>query len=438
MIFIMVFLLQWNARSLLANGQEFKKYIDELPSKPEVMCLQESWLRPNLDFRISGYMAIRCDRMDGVGGGCATFIREDVPFREVGIGKEQEYVSVEIWTEEGECAIVNYYNPCKKLDLMELLQIEGMECSRVIMCGDFNAHSTLWGGTRSDVNGDTMEQVLEEKNMVCLNDGTGTRIDVHTGKTSALDLTLVTRNLAGICEWEVVKDTTVGSDHFMILCQVGLQRRVAQGAVTGRGIFSRADWEMFRHICEEEMDKIDLGEEIETIDRKIRTSLIEAAIKTIPRSKGKMKKKAVPWWTEECSKVVKDRNALFKILRKNVNYQNLIKYKKAQAMVRKVVRKAKRQSWKNFCNKIGRTTPVGEVWGMIKSMRGIRKEKQYPVLKMREEIAVSDKEKAEMIAKALISIHSSDNLTEEGKRGREATMSAHPGILDRREGSGRF
>lgn len=73
---------------------------------------------------------------------------------------------------------------------------------------------------------------------------------------------------------------------------------------------------------------------------------------------------------------------------------------------------------------------------MIKSMRGIRKEKQYPVLKTREEIAVSDKEKAEMIAKALICIHSSDNLTEEGKRGREATMSAHPGILVRREGSG--
>ena len=58
---IMVLLLQWNARSLLANGQEFKMYVDDLSSKPEVICVQETWLRPNLDFRIVGYASVRCD-----------------------------------------------------------------------------------------------------------------------------------------------------------------------------------------------------------------------------------------------------------------------------------------------------------------------------------------------------------------------------------------
>ena len=38
-----------------------------------------------------------------------------------------------------------------------------------------------------------------------------------------------------------------------------------------------------------------------------------------------------------------------------------------------------------------------------------------------------------MIAKALTQIHSSDNLTEEGKRGREVTRSAYPGVIERRE-----
>ena len=66
-------------------------------------------------------------------------------------------------------------------------------------------------------------------------------------------------------------------------------------------------------------------------------------------------------------------------------------------------------------------------------MRGIRREWQYPVLKMGEEAAGSDEEKAEMIAKALTQIHSSDNLTGEGKRGREVTRSAYPGVLERRE-----
>lgn len=51
---------------------------------------------------------------------------------------------------------------------------------------------------------------------------------------------------------------------------------------------------------------------------------------------------------------------------------------------------------------------MGDVWSMIRSMRGIGKEWQYPVLNMGEEIAVSDGEKAEMLAKALIQIHSMD------------------------------
>lgn len=36
--------------------------------------------------------------------------------------------------------------------------------------------------------------------MVCLNDECETRIDVHTGKSSALDLTLVSKAGAGISE----------------------------------------------------------------------------------------------------------------------------------------------------------------------------------------------------------------------------------------------
>ena len=44
--------------------------------------------------------------------------------------------------------IVNLYNLCKRLDLLALGNVEGQDRRR----GDFNAHSTLWGGSRTDVN----------------------------------------------------------------------------------------------------------------------------------------------------------------------------------------------------------------------------------------------------------------------------------------------
>lgn len=170
----------------------------------------------------------------------------------------------------------------------KLTQIEGMDGNRVMLCADFNAHSTLWGGARTDANGVVIEELLEEKGMVCVNDGRGTRIDVGTGNTSVLDLTLVSRNLAGICEWEVADDTTVGSDHFPVLCSVLLQRNERQGKFLGKWVFNSAKWGQFEYMCEKEIDRIDLNEDGEEIDKKFRAILIEVANETISRSKGKM------------------------------------------------------------------------------------------------------------------------------------------------------
>lgn len=41
-------------------------------------------------------------------------------------------------------------------------------------------------------------------------------MDVHTGKESALDLTLVSNTLAEKCLWEVGGDAGVGSDHYPV------------------------------------------------------------------------------------------------------------------------------------------------------------------------------------------------------------------------------
>jgi hypothetical protein len=38
----MVVILQWNDPSLLANGQEFKQFIVDMPAKADVICVQET------------------------------------------------------------------------------------------------------------------------------------------------------------------------------------------------------------------------------------------------------------------------------------------------------------------------------------------------------------------------------------------------------------
>lgn len=53
---------------------------------------------------------------------------------------------------------------------------------------------------------------MDERELVSLNDGRGTRINLQTGFESALDLTLVSKTLSGNSKWEVWTVTTVGSD----------------------------------------------------------------------------------------------------------------------------------------------------------------------------------------------------------------------------------
>ncbi len=177
----MVSVLQWNARSLYANGLEFKSYINQMKVKPEVICIQESWLKPKLEFVLKGYIRVRRDREAGKGGGCITFVKEGIPYRVLEKGVELEYIVLEIWIEKNNYVIINIYNPCKRLMLNHLEEIKGLNGEKVICCGDFNAHSSLWGGQLTDANGQVIEEILEKENLVCVNDGRYTRVDVCSG-----------------------------------------------------------------------------------------------------------------------------------------------------------------------------------------------------------------------------------------------------------------
>ncbi len=44
--------------------------------KSSVICVKESWLKPNLQFVLPGYKSVRKDRVEKQGGGVVTFIKE--------------------------------------------------------------------------------------------------------------------------------------------------------------------------------------------------------------------------------------------------------------------------------------------------------------------------------------------------------------------------
>ena len=115
-------------------------------------------------------MSVRRDREEGTGGGCATFVKEGIPYRVIDIGVEMESIIIEVWVGKRNMGIINFYNPCRKLDIKKLEEMEGKSNGNTVWCGDFNAHNTLWGGENNDRNGEIVEE-LDGQNLVCVNDG---------------------------------------------------------------------------------------------------------------------------------------------------------------------------------------------------------------------------------------------------------------------------
>ncbi|KAK7899409.1 hypothetical protein WMY93_020262 [Mugilogobius chulae] len=368
-----------------------------------------------------GYIAIRQDRQTGSGGGCATFIKNGMQYRLLRKDKVNESMAVSVWCRNKEVTVINYYNPCQRLELDGLLQLQGQERSHVIWCGDFNAHNTLWGGGHTESNGQVVEALLEENDLVCLNDGRGTRYDVCTGRKSVLDLTLVSNALASKSIWDVWPKDFMGSDHFPVVTSIQIEKEQICTQGRGRWVLEKADWKKFMEISEQLLGEVDVSQDVDEVNHVFCSKIVQAASRAIPKSKGTMKRVAVPWWTPECTAAIKERNKAYRILEKSHNFDNMIAYKKAQALVKKIIRKNKRGGWKSFCGKIGRTTPVSSVWNMIKKMGGQKREWGYPVLEANDRQAVTDKEKSEMMVETFVKVHGSGNLSDESKRRRELT-----------------
>lgn len=237
-ILIALLILQWNARCLIANGQDFKQFIYSQKEKPDLVCIQESWLKPQLDFIIEGYVANRRDRRDGAGGGCVTFVKEIISYRTIVSGTELECVISEVCVEGKNLVVINFYNPCRKLELSKLEEIEKVNRGNTVWCGDFNAHSTTWGSDKTDYNGQIAEELMDEKRHACIYDGRNTRINVNSGKESVLDLTLVSNTLVPLCDWHVHQ---MGNDQYPIYCKRNIATVKAKESSGGKWIFGKAN-----------------------------------------------------------------------------------------------------------------------------------------------------------------------------------------------------
>lgn len=92
--------------------------------------------------------------------------------------------------------IVN--NPCEKLNPSILEDVVGPQQINRAWCGDFNSHNSFWGSNDTDANGLVVEEFIDEKYLVCINNREGTRYNNNHYTEAILDLTFISSSIAGI------------------------------------------------------------------------------------------------------------------------------------------------------------------------------------------------------------------------------------------------
>ena len=73
--------------------------------------------------------------------------------------------------------------------------VKSFESPKVIV-GDFNGHNPAWESRKCNITGNFIVDSLDETNMVRLNDGSSTRFSTPKQNLSAVDLSIISRNIS--------------------------------------------------------------------------------------------------------------------------------------------------------------------------------------------------------------------------------------------------
>ena len=148
-------IFQWNCNGLLAHLNEFKQHLAQ--NSYDVICLQETFLKPSKNFNLTGYSVVRKDRVEMGKGGLVTLIRDSIDYTEIIPQDGIECILIKIKSDNSHTTIVNLYIPPDQD--VDINHISSLFTPKTIIVGDLNAKNTLWGSPLTDQRGIIIENL---------------------------------------------------------------------------------------------------------------------------------------------------------------------------------------------------------------------------------------------------------------------------------------
>ncbi|VEN61719.1 unnamed protein product [Callosobruchus maculatus] len=304
-------ILQWNARSIVAQKASLQHFL--INHDVDIIVISETWLKESQVFSLSGYNCIKKCRTNGTGG-VAIFIKQAIEFQEFKILQNfnSSIEACAVTLNHLKYNIVSIYKPpdvCATLGDWESLFNQFK--APTIFCGDFNAHHGLWGYSYDNSQGNILVEATEIKSLVILNNGNPTRISVpsNVNQFSAVDLTLVSSEIADITEWEVLPDS-MGSDHFPILLTILNNNQSFEISPYCRWNDACGNWDKFQDSLNKSLNDIANLNDLPNQEKftNLLNAITVAADSSMPIKKPFTPTSVKPiWWDENCTRAYETR-----------------------------------------------------------------------------------------------------------------------------------
>ena len=348
---------------------------------PSIICIQETHLKYNINPNIpSQYFSIFHNNSNHTTSkqGIGILVRKNINYNIININSNFLVIAIEI-NMGIKFALLNIYIPPNQpFSASDINNIISQINIPIILVGDCNAWSDLWGSPASNNRGKALEDVILASNLAVLNNGSPTHFSTHKTFTH-VDISLCSSHLLPITEWKI-SNNLYGSDHYPIFTYFHINQRTTIFKPKPKFKTNFANWPKFEKLCDSLSSKTTSSQNINKEAANIQKSILTAAHFSIPQTKYVWRKHNLPWWNQELQILRDQKQKAWSEYKRNRSNELLLSFKKTKAQFRYHSKKAKNQSLENFTSSINPLSTTQKIWNDIKTLTGTNKSQPVQLL----------------------------------------------------------
>lgn len=403
-------ILQWNAQGIttLSVQQQLQELLDQ--ENVDVVCLAETFLKPNHKFYLNNYIVYRNDRTEP-GGGVAIAIKKTIQHDLLPLIKTSyiENVSISIKLKNKNIAISSVYSPNYRASFETDIKKITYSNKEFLIFGDFNARHNVWNCKSNNKAGKALHKLHLRSHFFIRHSGSPTHYP-HSGRTpSTIDL-LLTNTPIFITPLTSL-DNELPSDHAPVICC--LDTDILPKPLAKIPNYKRANWKKYQDFINSNInlnDDFNINnasiENIENSITKVTDTIIKAKFLAIPHTTKDNKLHKI---SKDTKLLIKQRNKVKRIWQRCTDSTLKSRWKTelncCNKEISKNIMQQRNENWSQTLSKL--KTADKKFWHLSKTIRG-KYANTIGKLSHDNNTLISSKEKANCLAKAFEKAHNTN------------------------------